>query len=164
MLPKWASTEIGCSDPQAFHDRIALGLNELNITEIELVLYNSTTLLKYVNDSSVDWSKRTNEEYNTCYTMTLTSDITDVGVRSVKFIGRKQTWLLLYTHQKGLFLSDMPGASPSTRVNSKSFMFPLEHEEIELYEYDGQNCNHSKDYMFDECRHDYVYRVNIHSF
>ena len=96
--------------------------------------------------------------------MKLPREITDVGVRLVQFRGKKHTWHQLYIHQKGLFLSDMPGASPSVRVNAKIFKFPLEHEEIELLDYDGKKCNHSKNYVFDECKHDYVYRVNIHSF
>ena len=125
------------------------------------MLHNSSHLTKYVNDSSLEWSKKTNENYDVCYTLTISDEITSIGLKEVRFFGKKKNWLQLYVHQNGLFLSDMPGSSPSVRVDSKIFMFPLEHEVIQLLDYNGKSCNKSQSYRFDECQHDYIYKVNM---
>ena len=48
----------------------------------------------------------------------------------------------------------------SFRAKYKDVIFArVNHESIELLNYDGKNCNDSKDYNYDDCKQEYIYKV-----
>ena len=54
----------------------------------------------------------------------------------------------------------MPDSCPAIIVNKQEYYIPICHETLELLGYNGENCEKSKDYKLDRCRHEFIEKVN----
>ena len=64
----------------------------------------------------------------------------------------------IYLHKEGTLSALIPGGS--FRAKYKDVIFArVNHESIELLNYDGKNCNDSKDYNYDNCKQNYIHKV-----
>ena len=63
-------------------------------------------------------------------------------------------------HQKGLLFTNTPDAWEQIEASGDGFVIPIVHEVEELLKYDGEKCEDSKDYIFDQCKLSLIRQVS----
>ena len=79
------------------------------------------------------------------------------GIRSQLFyyflwVGTAFLYIILAIwswHEAGFLFTDMPNSCPGIFMNKNGYHIPIDHETLELLEYDGEKCEISKDYKRD---------------
>lgn len=150
-----------CTDPKILYDRAVIKIGNLGIKMVQLYTFSK----KYAFDSkkllSLKWNVAPFYPTRKCYTMTIPKEILKEGIEKVEI--KSKTFGLIYLHQKGLFRADMTGASiqPIDQNKMDGFAIDVSHESRHMLNYNGNPCNGETDYKYDECKQEYIYKVNI---
>ena len=102
--------------------------------------------------------------YQRCFTFSLPGDIVHESILYVGIVSK--AFDTLYLHKQGTLSAPIPGnplnvmgtMSISAKYAELSSVYVI-HESIELLNYDGENCNNDREYSYDKCRQDYIYKV-----
>ena len=92
--------------------------------------------------------------------MMLPQKMVEFGINALEIYFELQPSLALYWHQNGLFDTDMPDSCPGILLNKNGYYIPIGHETLELLDYDGEQCEKSKDYKLDKCRLEFIENVS----
>ena len=163
-----------CTDPRVLRDQTMYGLDDLKM-EIDYFVIgtyensqlNSNMYTIYPNDSRLQWTRIIIPNANlysllvpkTCHTMKLPEEIVELGISYLKLLFQSLPHLKIYWHQDGFYGSDMPGSTARILINGNGSFAIIEHESLELLEYDDEKCEKSKDYKLDKCRYEMIERV-----
>jgi hypothetical protein len=154
-----------CTNPKVLRDQMIYGLDDLkmeihyfNIGTYETSYLDSTLI--YPNDSRIQWKSIMESSWQTCHTMKLPKTMVELGIRY--FVILFKSWHSLYTpwHEDGLLYTDMPDSCDDLLFNGTGYEIAIGHETLDLLDYDGKNCEKSKDYKLDKCRHEFIEEVN----
>ena len=153
-----------CTNPKVLKDQIHYGLDDLwqDIAKFSISTYEKNQRDEYViyaNDTSLQWTSFIEYGFS-CHTMTLPVMMVESGILYFAIYFESQPSLVLFWHEGGLFQTDMPDSCRAVIVNKTGYHIPIGHETLELLEYDGENCEKSKDYKLDRCRHEVIEKVN----
>ena len=155
-----------CTDPKVLKDQIFYGLDNLwqEIVQFSVVTYGKSQqdgYVMYANDTRLQWTSF-NQDGSSCHTMTLPVTMVESGIWYFDIYFESIPSLVLFWHEYGLFRTDMPDSCRAVIVNKNGsgYQIPIGHETLELLEYDGENCEKSKDYKLDRCRHEVIEKVN----
>ena len=152
---------IECTDPKILHDRIVYNLDELILDYFLLMTYPKQLYeVLYFNDSRIELDKFTHYELGQCHTLTFKNDLTTEGIYSVVFYAPALGGLIVYLHQKGNMISDLPGGNMYMKWTENTIS-KIEHEQVNLLDYNGMDCRFEDDYNFEKCREDYMDEVSI---
>ena len=155
---------VNCTNPNILKDQIYYGLGDLwqDIAKFAILTYEKDqrdVYGMYANDTRLQWTSFI-EDGLSCHTMTLPVTMVELGIRYFNIYFESQPSLVLFWHEYGLFQTDMPNSCPAVIVNKNGYYIPIGHETLEMLEYDGENCEKSKDYKLDRCRHEVIEKVN----
>ena len=67
--------------------------------------------------------------------------------------------LSVYVHQKGWLFTETPDAWQALDASGEGLSSPIVHEVEDLLDFDGSRCEDSKDYIFDQCKLNYIRKV-----
>ena len=153
-----------CTNPKVLKDQIHYGLDDLwqDIKNFSIATYEKSQrdgYAMYANDKRLQWTSFM-EDHFSCHTMTLPVTMVESGILYFTIYFESQPSLVLFWHEYGLFQTDMPDSCPAVIVNKNGYHIRIGHETLELLEYDGENCEKSKDYKLDRCRHEFIEKVN----
>ena len=154
-----------CTNPKVLKDQVHYGLDDLwqDIKQFSIATYEKSQQDEYemyANDTRLQWTSFIEVGFS-CHTMTLPITMVELGIRYYAIFFESHLSLLLFWHEYGLFKTDMPNSCPAVLVNENGHYIPIEHETLELLEFDGENCEKSKGYKLDRCRHEVIEKVNL---
>ena len=152
-----------CTDPKFLSDQINFGLNDLKleISNFTVATYEKSNLpTMYPNDSRLYWTSKILHESLTCHTMTLPEDIVKLGIDNLVIFFKSRTPLDILWHEDGLLFSDVPDSSPEIGFHGTGYFIPVRHETLDLLDYDGEICKDYNDYKLDNCRYEFIEKVN----
>ena len=155
-----------CTDPKILSDQINYGLDDLwqDIAQFWIKTFDQrNAYAMYANDTRLKWTSFSENSFLSCHTMTLPENIVELGIDILLIFFKPWTSLTILWHEDGLFDTDMPDSCPGIMVKENGYYIPIGHETLELLEYDGENCEKSKDYKLDRCRHEVIEKVNSSS-
>ena len=168
---KWVgSGDENCTNPKSLRIQTTLSIEDLRIDYIDLETYDQETLTKYPNDASLKWTKTYIDKDRVCNTMMLSDDrLTKSGIFWLAFHFKRWEGLnptyTIYVHQQGLLFTDVPDAYSNAKLwQGTGFSIPVGYELEQLQKYDGEPCNNSMEYRLDECRLEYIRKVNFMPF
>ena len=125
----------------------------LNVEWVEIKTYvgskhkfNSTTALKLFQ------SKRKGSG-NSCFELAVPNELKDEGVSKVKV---QAEFRKLYLYQKGWMAADKPKV-----YYTDASKLILQHELVQLKDYDGKPCIDDSDYRNDICRSEFIQSVRL---
>ena len=160
-----------CTDPKVLRDQISYGLDDLKmeIDYFSILTYendqlNSNSYTIYPNDSRLQWTSVIPVKVyssHTFHTMTLPEPLVKLGINAIYIYFHSLPYLKIYWHQNGLFYTDMPDYYAKILTTGNGSYAFIEHESLELLEYDGEKCEKSKDYKLDKCRYEFIEKVLI---
>ena len=93
-----------------------------------------------------------------CFTLQIPENITKEGIYKIHF--KCKPFYKLYLHQNGLLKSDMPRGSPGVMYKDVERV-RVTHEILQLKTYNKEVCKNDRTYRLDNCRHDYIYKVQF---
>ena len=92
--------------------------------------------------------------------MEIKRNILHHGIKDVHVLGKPEVCMLVFIHQKGSFMTDMPSGTDYTLWKNSVVAIDIKHEVTNLLSYDKTTCEISQDYNFRKCLQDKIYRVN----
>ena len=133
------------------------GLSPLRIT----TYYNEEILQLNLNDTSLNWHIHSSPFYGKCYTLTLSSEITRLGIKQITIEAN-------HKKQFGVFFHTFGSASDSWDIRMPGFLaksssrqaVEITHEFIQLLDYDGEKCNNEIFYNQALCLDSKIYSVS----
>ena len=132
-------------------------MENLDIQWVRIETFTKIHNFTFENVSeSLQWATPPYGQDKKCFTMTLPNSITTEGISSIEF--ESEPFQKLYIHQKGLFHTDMTGSSPAGLYSEFSKM-TVEHEILNVLNYDGELCIDNTNYSYDQCRQDIIFKV-----
>ena len=157
-------------DPYTLSQKVFINMKDLGIEFIEVQTFESIGYPKkyYMNDTvesdMILWKTIhcNHAEYvgwERCYTLVIKDKFAQTGIYSIQF-HIQGTNLIFHFHHKGIMNTQLPGMT--WQVLKKEYLnsFPVEHEVINLLNYDGEKCNHSVNYDYHQCRGNYIHQVS----
>lgn len=158
-----------CSNPKILRQAATVTLEDLNLDNIVVWTFSNENFP--LNYSMQDlWEVKPFRENGNCYTLKIPKDIVEMGISIVNIrsrgfqpIFKSQTKLDLFIHDQGLLLNDLPhGSSAGMRLEAPlTVTIPIDHEIIQLLDYDGHTCVPDQNYQLSECRHGFIFNVRI---
>ena len=117
------------------------GLSPLRIT----TYYNEEILQLNLSDTSLKWHIHSSPFYGKCYTLTLSSEITRLGIKQITIEAN-------HKKQFGVFFHTFGSASDSWDIRMPGFLaksssrqaVEITHEFIQLLDYDGEKSNNER--------------------
>ena len=169
--PSWVGKGgINCTDPKRLHNQITAN-NDAMIEEIQIKSRSSDGFHTFQpsNWSSLEWEvvhvgDGMIDAYQRCFTFSLPDDIVRESILYVGIVSK--AFDTLYLHRQGTLSAPIPGnplnvmgtMGISAKYAELHSVYVL-HESIELLNYDGENCNNDREYSYDKCKQDYIYKV-----
>ena len=151
-----------CTDPENLRKQIGtrpidLGIEMFEIRTFDLVKHNI-----YPNDSSLIWSPIYYGQMKDMLTLSMPENLVKLGIYSISiFIPDPPIRnLSVYVHQKGLLFTETPDAWQQIEVSGEGLSLPIVHEVEDLLSFDSEQCEDSKDYIFDQCKLNHIRKVN----
>ena len=151
-----------CTDPENLRKQIGtrpidLGIEMFEIRTFDLVKHNI-----YPNDSSLTWSPIYYGQMKDMLTLSMPDNLVKLGIYSISiFIPNPPIRnLSVYVHQKGLLFTETPDAWQQIEVSGEGLSLPIVHEVEDLLSFDSEQCEDSKDYIFDQCKLNHIRKVN----
>ena len=128
-------------------------IDVLNVEWVEIKTYsgskhefNSTTALELFQ------SKRLGSgDY--CFELAVPNGVKDEGVSKVKIQAEFRKW---YLYQKGWMSADKPKV-----YKADASKLVVQHELVQLKDYDGKPCIDNSDYRNDKCRSEFIQSVSL---
>ena len=159
-----------CMDPYILSQKVFINMKDLGIEFIEVQTFESIGYPKkyYMNDTvesdMILWKTIhcNHAEYvgwGQCYTLVIKDKFAQTGIYSILF-HIQGTNLIFHFHHKGIMNTQLPGLTWQVLKKEYHNSFPVEHEVINLLNYDGEKCNHSVDYDYHQCRGNYIHQVS----
>ena len=169
----WIGTgDPNCTDPEMFRDQVSVQLKDMRINDIFIKTFsNSYNESNILNSTMVDWERSYGTPHSyPCHTMKISKDIVKEGIKSLNFgihrnsvsnfgIPKDKAAFLLFVHDVGLLQSDLPSACPNMNFYAAT-LAPIEIEVVDLLQYNGQPCKRDKNYRWDHCRQNLIYKVS----
>jgi hypothetical protein len=128
-------------------------IDVLNVEWVEIKTYaggkhkfNSTTALKMFQSNRLGSG-------NYCFELDVPNELKDEGVSKVKV---QAEFRKLYLYQKGWMAADKPKV-----YYTDASKLILQHELVQLKDYDGKPCIDNSDYRNDECRSKFIQSVSL---
>ena len=154
-----------CTDPKILRDQTIYGLDDLKmeIDYFSISTYDNHQLVNtmYPNDSQIQWKSIVETENKNCHTMTLPKTMVELGIYHITISFKSwQSNLYTHWHEDGFLYTDMPDSYHDLLFNGTGIDMHIGHETLDLLGYDGKNCEKSKDYKLDKCRHEFIEEVN----
>ena len=168
--PSWVGKGgINCTDPKRLHNQIAADNEEHMIETIVIKsrsVEDSWRSFQPSNWSSFEWEAVHVGDgiisvYQRCFTFSLPDDIVRESILYVGIVSK--AFDTLYLHRQGTLSAPIPG-NPLNVMGyglkyTELYSLYVTHESIELLNYDGENCNNDREYSYDKCKQDYIYKV-----
>ena len=159
-----------CMDPYILSQKVFINMKDLGIEFIEVQTFESIGYPKkyYMNDTvesdMILWKTIhcNHAEYvgwGRCYTLVIKDKFAQTGIYSIQF-HIQGTNLIFHFHHKGIMNTQLPGMTWQVLKKEYHNSFPVEHEVINLLNYDGEKCNHSINYDYHQCRGNYIHQVS----
>ena len=145
---------INCTDPKLLHNQAVANYEKLEIKRIVIWTYAENT--HFIRPENLRLKLATKIPDQRCFTFSIPKNIVAEGIEVVA-IGSKP-FEFVYLHKEGTLSALIPGGSFRAKYADVAFA-RVHHESIELLNYDGKNCNDSKDYSYDNCKQNYIYKV-----
>ena len=165
-----------CMDPYVLSQQVFIDIKDLGIEFIEIQTFESIGFPKkyYMNDTvesemffwkTIHYNHGEFFGWGQCYTLVIKDEIAKTGIYSILFQIKGTPNLIFLFHHKGIMNTQLPGVSWQVLKKEYHNAFPVEHEVINLLNYDGEKCNNSIDYDYHKCRGNYIHQVsNVQSF
>ena len=145
---------INCTDPKLLHNQAVASSENLEIAQIGIKTYNEN--IHWISPENLNLKLATKISDQRCFTFSIPRNIVGEGVEEVAIWSKP--FELLYLHKEGTLSALIPGGSFRAKYAAVAFA-RINHESIELLNYDGKNCNDSKDYNYDNCKQNYIHKV-----
>ena len=124
----------------------ALNIEWVEIETFERELeFNSTMALELFQ------TKRLGSNY--CFELAVPNGVKDEGVSKVKLQAEFRKW---YLYQKGWMSADKPKI-----YYTDASKLVIQHELVQLKDYDGKPCIDNSDYRNDKCRSEFIQSVSL---
>lgn len=160
-----------CSNPKMLRESITSPLEDFQLDSIVLQSFDNRYYLLSLTNPDL-WTVKPFRENGNCYTLKVPKEFVESGISTVnirsrgfKPLDRHPTKLDLFIHDHGLFLNDLPhGSSAGMRLEAPlTVSIPVDHEIIQLLDYDGHTCASTKNYHLSDCRHNVIFNVSFDS-
>ena len=150
-----------CTDPEALRKEIGTRPIDLGIEMIEIRTFDLVKYDFYPNDSSLIWSPIYYGQMKDMLTLSMPENLVKLGIYSIAiFIPDPPIRnLSVYVHQKGLLFTETPDAWQQIEVSGEGLSLPIVHEVEDLLSFDSEQCEGSKDYIFDQCKLNHIRKV-----
>ena len=143
-----------CTDPKILHNQAVASSENLEIEDIGIYTYAENTYWIWPENLTLKLATKIPDQR--CFTFSIPENIVSEGIELVGIWSKP--FELLYLHKEGVLSALIPGGS--FRAKYKDVIKArVNHESIELLNYDGKNCNDSKDYNYDNCKQNYIHKV-----
>ena len=157
---QWVGTgNTACTDPKTLRKQIGTKVIDLGIKKFQIRTFNQTVRSLYPNDSSLTWKPLYVYPLRDCLTLSLPENLKKLGIFKFRIYTQNPPFpnLMVYVHQNGLLLTDTPHAWQQKEISGKGkHVLAVDHDEVELLKYDGEECKNDKDYKLSECQLEYV--------
>ena len=94
----------------------------------------------------------------TCHTLNFHENITKLGIKEIDIEGSNGN-LEIFIHQKGSISTEMPGGLDSVFWRSTSLKVLVQHDVVQVLDYNGQMCDLNDSYDLIGCRQDVIFNV-----
>jgi hypothetical protein len=150
---------ISCLDPKLLHKKFAANYEDLEIEMIKVTTYDSNKYnFRPNNLTQLEWKLALGSKYRRCFAFSIPKNIVGEGIEKVYI--RSKPFELIYLHKEGTLSAPIPGSS--FRANYADLRFAhVTHYSMELLNYDGKRCNNDREYNYDKCKQDFIYKVCI---
>ena len=148
-----------CTDPKILREKITVGLEDMRIKKITIETFDQEAHLKYLNDSSLQWTQLLWNYETVCYTMSVPKNLGEKGIYKIIFDFDDYPELDAYIHQKGLLFTDMPDSSLRIIGVGAGYDVMVSHEVVHVKKYNKGMCLNDPNYMLDECRLEHIKKV-----
>ena len=158
----WVGTgHTSCTDPETLRTKIATRPIDLGIKVFDIYDFNHAKHLIFPNDSSLRWTPTYRTKLNDCLTLSIPETLIKLGIYVVSIFIHDPPFpnLNVYVHQKGLLFTETPDAWQQIEVSGEGLSLPIVHEVEDLLSFDSEQCEDSKDYIFDQCKLNHIRKV-----
>ena len=150
-----------CTDPKLLNKQVAANYEDLEIEQIQIYT-NGQSIFNYhhnIQPRFLEWNLAlvTNiGPFQRCFTFSIPEHIVHEGISGVAI--KSKAFNTLYLHKEGTLSAPIPGSSLGA-IYANLYIASVTHESIELLNYNGKNCNNNREYNYDKCKQDYIYKV-----
>ena len=145
---------INCTNPKFLHDQAVASSENLEIEMIGIYTFKEKT--HWIWGENLTLKLATKIPDQRCFTFSIPEYIVGEGIEEVGIWSKP--FELLYLHKEGVLSALIPGGSFRAKYADIVYAH-VTHESVELLNYDGKNCNVSKDYSYDNCKQNYIHKV-----
>ena len=151
-----------CTDPEILRKQIGTRPIDLGIELFEIRTFDLVNHQIYPNDSSLIWSPIYYGNMKDMLTLSMPQNLIKLGIYSISiFIPDPPIRnLSVYVHQKGLLFTDTPDAWQPLKASGEGLFVSIIHEVEDLLDFDAEQCEDSKDYIYDQCKLKEVRKVS----
>ena len=155
-----------CTDPETLRKQIGTRPIDLGIEVFEVLTFDLVKHPIYPNDSSLIWSPiYYGQDYGNMIdmlTVSMPENLIKLGILEIFIIIPDPPIrnLSVYVHQKGLLFTDIPDAWQSLEASGEGLFMSIVHEVEDLLHFDAEQCEDSKDYIYDQCQLKEVRKVS----
>ena len=150
-----------CTDPETLRKKIATRPIDLGIKAFDIYDSMNAKHHIYPNASSLRWTPTYRKKLKDCLTLSMPENLIKLGIFEI--------WIIIpdppirnvsvYVHQKGLLFTEIPDAWQALDASGEGLSSRIGHEVEDLLDFDGLKCEDSKDYIFDQCKLNYIGKV-----
>ena len=150
---------INCTDPKLLYNQAVASSESLEIERIVIWTFADN---HFADDNHVIGPENLRLKLaikipdQRCFTFSIPENIVAEGIEVVGI--RSKPFESIYLHKEGTLSALIPGGSFRAKY-ANIVKARVNHESIELLNYDGKNCNDSKDYNYDDCKQNYIHKV-----
>ena len=147
-----------CTDPETLRKQIGTRPIDLGIEVFEIKTFDLVKHFIYPNDSSLIWLPTYYTQTKDTLTLSMPENLIKLGIFEIWIIIPNPPIrnLSVYVHQKGLLFTDIPDAWQPLEASVTSIV----HEVEDLLDFDAEQCEDSKDYIYDQCQLKEVRKVS----
>ena len=145
---------INCTDPKLLHNQAVANYENLEIEKIGIYTFDENTHWIWPENLTLKLATKIPDQR--CFTFSIPENIVGEGIEEVGIWSKP--FELLYLHKEGVLSALIPGGSFRVKYADIA-QARVNHESIELLNYDGKNCNDRKDYSYDNCKQNYIHKV-----
>lgn len=94
-----------------------VSLENMHMSSLKFYTFEAENI--YVEADSLNWEPVFLPMNGQCFTLTIPSNITNLGIYQLVLNGKTGSIYDIFVHQSGLLQTDLPGASPQFNFESK---------------------------------------------
>ena len=151
-----------CYNPETLREEIGTRPVDLGVKRFEITTFDLANHVFYPNDSSLTWSPTYYGYFEGMLTLSMPENLIKLGIFQISIIIPNPPIrnLSVFVHQKGLLFTETPDAWQEIEVSGEGLSLPIVHEIEDLLSFDEEQCEDSKDYIYDQCKLSNIRKVS----